>query len=399
MREISAPILIWAAMLSADCFLHTSAAPSNFTGANGPLEDPARILDAAASPYICGEREWGGFPAWLSEIPDMAVRQSNKPFHDIIMVLLCLRLMPRRLEGLPSTRECKARRLQFIWYLPPAALPGAARGGLSSLRSNHRRIEAISRRAWEASCGFARLPRRPCPHDRARERVRQLWQTTATCRLWPTCWQPIFDAFLYTNDGGGRDYLEGGAVHGILAATNGGSRSGLAARDELVTDPTSLGPQLDAKYYITWIDDWSSSSTHQYISGDAAHTKLVLDILDWILAGNNSFDICMSHRGTNWGFENGGIFIDGRLHSRRDDELRLRRAGLDESGRPTQMCHQLRDVISKHVPAGTLPSVPELPKLATVETFNLHPVAALFDTRTKEPAMRAAAPVTMESLG
>lgn len=65
-------------------------------------------------PYICGEREWGGFLAWLSEIPDMAVRQSNKPFHDIIIVLLCLRFMPRRLEGLPSTRESKARRLQCV---------------------------------------------------------------------------------------------------------------------------------------------------------------------------------------------------------------------------------------------------------------------------------------------
>lgn len=74
-------------------------------------------------------------------------------------------------------------------------------------------------------------------------------------------------------------------------------------------------------------------------------------------------------------------------------------APLDERGRPTQLCHQLRDIISKHVPAGTLPSVFELPKLATIETFNLHPLAALFDTRTKEPAMRAAAPVTTESLG
>lgn len=31
-------------------------------------------------PYICGEHEWGGFPAWLGEIPGMVVRANNKPF-------------------------------------------------------------------------------------------------------------------------------------------------------------------------------------------------------------------------------------------------------------------------------------------------------------------------------
>lgn len=31
-------------------------------------------------PYICGEREWGGFPAWLSTVPDLVVRSFNEPF-------------------------------------------------------------------------------------------------------------------------------------------------------------------------------------------------------------------------------------------------------------------------------------------------------------------------------
>lgn len=31
-------------------------------------------------PYICGEREWGGFPAWLSTVPGLVVRSSNEPF-------------------------------------------------------------------------------------------------------------------------------------------------------------------------------------------------------------------------------------------------------------------------------------------------------------------------------
>lgn len=31
-------------------------------------------------PYICGEREWGGFPAWLSTVPGLVVRSYNEPY-------------------------------------------------------------------------------------------------------------------------------------------------------------------------------------------------------------------------------------------------------------------------------------------------------------------------------
>lgn len=31
-------------------------------------------------PYICGEREWGGYPWWLSRIPGLVVRDYNEPY-------------------------------------------------------------------------------------------------------------------------------------------------------------------------------------------------------------------------------------------------------------------------------------------------------------------------------
>lgn len=31
-------------------------------------------------PYICGERDWGGFPAWLSTVPGLIVRTYNEPY-------------------------------------------------------------------------------------------------------------------------------------------------------------------------------------------------------------------------------------------------------------------------------------------------------------------------------
>lgn len=31
-------------------------------------------------PYICGERDFGGFPSWLNQIPGMVVRAYNEPY-------------------------------------------------------------------------------------------------------------------------------------------------------------------------------------------------------------------------------------------------------------------------------------------------------------------------------
>jgi beta-galactosidase GanA len=33
-------------------------------------------------PYVCGEREWGGYPWWLSQVHGIIIRDNNKPFLD-----------------------------------------------------------------------------------------------------------------------------------------------------------------------------------------------------------------------------------------------------------------------------------------------------------------------------
>lgn len=39
-------------------------------------------------PYICGEREWGGFPSWLSTVPDLVVRSFNEPYLNLSKIYL-----------------------------------------------------------------------------------------------------------------------------------------------------------------------------------------------------------------------------------------------------------------------------------------------------------------------
>lgn len=292
-------------------------------------------------PYICGEHEWGGFPSWLSQIPGMQVRQNNGPF---------LNATKGYLDRLGS----ELRRLQVTNGGP--ILMTQLENEYGSFDKDKKYLQAMA--------------------DMLRDN---------------------FNVFLYTNDGGGESYLDGGSLHGVLAQTDGDPKTGFAARDKYVTDPTCLGPLLDGEYYITWIDDWSSNSPHQITSGNQGAMTAVVNDLEWILQGNNSFSIYMFHGGTNWGFENGAIWANNRtmaVTSSYDYG-----APLDESGRPTEVYHKLRDMISKYVPAGSIPDIPQAPNLAEVQEFSLEPVLTLFETRSAQPDKQSAQPVTMESLG
>lgn len=292
-------------------------------------------------PYICGEHEWGGFPAWLSQVPGMAVRQNNQPFLDASK-----KFLEKLGEELVRSH--------------------ISQGGpiLMTQLENEYGSFGTDKDYLQALAGILRAN---------------------------------FEGFLYTNDGGGKSYLDGGSLHGVLAECDGGAQSAFEARDKYVTDPTMLGPLLNGEYYVTWIDDWSSNSPHQITSGNADAEKAVQNDLDYILAGNNSFSIYMFHGGTNWGFENGGIWVNNRLNAVTSSYDYG--APLDESGRATEVYHKIRDTISKHVPAGSIPDVPQLPNLTTVDSFKLTPALNLFDTKGNKPTAQGQDPVSMDALG
>ncbi|GJN74929.1 beta-calactosidase [Purpureocillium lilacinum] len=293
-------------------------------------------------PYICGEREWGGFPAWLSQIPGMKVRENNKPFLDA---------SKKYLDRLGA----ELRRLQVTKGGP--ILMTQLENEYGSFDNDKAYLQALA--------------------DILRSN---------------------FDVFLYTNDGGGKSYLDGGTLHGVLAEVDGDdSKGAFEARDQYVTDKTMLGPLLNGEKYITWIDDWAANSTHHVTSGNPEAVASVVADLEWVLQNNHSFSIYMFHGGTNFGFENGGIFANSRTNAVTSSYDYG--APLDESGRPTEVYHKLRDMISKYVPKGSIPDLPATPDLTEVDDFTFSPAVALFDTLPKEPTKKSDKPVTMESLG
>jgi hypothetical protein len=291
-------------------------------------------------PYVCGEHEWGGFPAWLNQVPGMAVRQNNAPFLNSSKTYI-------------SRLAQELRTLQVNYGGP--ILMVQLENEYGSFGTDKAYLEALA-----------------------------------------TILRDNFDVFLYTNDGGGESYLAGGQLDGVLAEIDGDPRTGFAARNKYVTDSTSLGPLLDGEYYVTWLDNWASNSSHQTDVGGSA-VQQVLNDLDWILSNNNSFSLYMFHGGTNWGFDNGalwgGSYLDAVTTSYDYG------APLDESGRPTEVFYEIRETIAKYVPVGSIPDVSVPPNLTTVHAINLQATANLFDILESFPSQDADYPINMEALG
>ncbi|OTB09251.1 glycoside hydrolase family 35 protein [Hypoxylon sp. CI-4A] len=289
-------------------------------------------------PYICGEREWGGFPAWLAQIPGLQVRSSNAAF---------MAASKRYLERLAAD----LRDLQ------------ATRGGPLLMVQVENEYGSYGE-----------------DHDYTRTLRDILLEN--------------FEVPLYTNDGGVDWTLRGGEVSGVLAEIDGDPRSGFAARDRYVTDASELGPLLDGEYYTYAPDYWGSASAHNYAAGDAARTRQLVSDLEFVLAANNSISLYMFHGGTNFGFSNGAIwknytavFITSYDYG----------APLDESGRANELYFAFRDAVAKYVPLGSIPEPPPNVPLLVVDNVTLSPVGSLFDALGERKTSDA--PVTMEELG
>ncbi|KAK4506141.1 hypothetical protein PRZ48_004106 [Zasmidium cellare] len=290
-------------------------------------------------PYICGEHDFGGFPAWLSQVPGLVVRDYNQPYLDASKSYLTK--LAGELKDLQVTKGGNILMVQV-------------ENEYGSFGESHQYIGAL------------------------RDVLKGL-----------------FNVPLYTNDGGVQFTLDGGSIPGVLAEIDGDPSSGFNARDMYITDSSELGPLLDGEYYTYAPDQWGSYNSHNSTERDPqAVTQFVKDI-DYVL-GNKSASISfyMVHGGTNFGFDNGALWQNRTTVFTTSYDYS---APIDESGRTTELYHTMRETISKYVPKGSIPDVPEdVPRMAIPE-FELKPFVPLFNTLGK-PTTKPS-PVPMEALG
>jgi hypothetical protein len=291
-------------------------------------------------PYICGERDWGGFPSWLANVPGMVVRTYNIPFLNASK-----RYIQRLADDLRTLQVNNGGPLLMV----------QVENEYGSFGDNHNYTAAL----------------------------RDILRTS------------FKDMTLYTNDGGVDWVLKGGEVPNVLAEIDGDPVSGFNARDRHITDPTELGPLLDGEYYTWAPDQWGSYNTHNTtVKNVAAETTFVRD-LDFVL-GNSSASISMYmfHGGTNFGFGNGAMWQNRTAAFTTSYDYA---APLDESGRTTALFHTLRNSIQKYVPHGSIPKIPDNLPRGSIAEFSLAPGASLFDHLGQKTSTDF--PLTMEAVG
>lgn len=311
-------------------------------------------------PYICGERDWGGFPAWLTQIPGLVVRSNNEPF--LAQTARYMRNLARK-SGLADLQISRGGPILMV----------QVENEYGSYGEDHKYTAAV--------------------RDIVREN---------------------FEVVLYTNDGGGADWtLKGGQIPGVLAAVDGGAYA-LPSRDEFITDESSLGPllnggSLNAPYpsldntlnlfleYYTWtFDIWGSHNPHNTIETNEAAVQQILEDIPYHLSNwSASISFYMVHGGTNFGFSNGALWQNRTTAFISSYDYG---SPIDETGRTTDLYHKMREAILPFV--SDKKEVPEPPKnlpRASIPEFSLERVGSLFEHRGKKTS--APSPLTMEQLG
>ncbi|KAJ5956161.1 hypothetical protein N7501_010440 [Penicillium viridicatum] len=190
-----------------------------------------------------------------------------------------------------------------------------------------------------------------------------------------------------------RAMLKGGQISGVFAETDGDVYDGFAAHDKYVTDPTSLGPQLDGEYYITWLDQWASNYTHKSNVGDKEATDKITKDIKWLLNNNGSFNLFMFHGGTNWGFQNGADWADALQPITTSYDYG---APLDETGRTNEIYHAIRETIGAIIGDDKLPALPAEQPLIEIPSVKLTPSVGMFNP-LPEPIEKEF-PVNMEAV-
>jgi len=288
-------------------------------------------------PYVCAEWEFGGYPWWLLNNPDINIR-NNQAFLDSCK--LYIDKLAIELKDLQITRGGPILMVQV-----------------------------------ENEFASYMAQRKDIPREKHLNYYHGIMQLLKNAG---------FDVPMFTSDG---DWLfDDGAIPGVLPAANG--ETDIANLKKTVDKYSPGGPYFVAEYYPGWLDHWGE----KFIRVDA---KNVAAQIDTFMKHDVSFSIYMVHGGTNFGFSSGANYnwerdIQPDITSYDYD------APINEYGMPTQKFLDIKDVISKYlaVPNSTM-SWKSLKKLPDVQ---LRVVSNLLDLKADVPMVKNDTPLSFEQL-
>lgn len=290
-------------------------------------------------PYNCAERDWGGMPAWLTQISGMKHRSNNKPFLDA------------------TSAYMNKLGAQLQPYL-------ITNGGPILM------VQIENEYGWAGS------------------------DHTYTNNLANILKSSFPNMKLYTTDAANAGALRSGQVPGALSVFDGtDSKNGVQLLRSTITDQSSVGPAMNGEYWVRWFDNWGQRNNHNTYDGDTNGMQGRANELDWLLSNSYHFSIFMFHGGTSFAFGSGSGDTTPRTPFTTSYDYG---AALDETGRPSQIYNYFRTAIGKHV--SNIPTVPSTPALSSVAEFALTPVLGMFDNLTSSPRT-SSSPLVMEAMG
>ncbi|KAH9487547.1 Beta-galactosidase [Bulinus truncatus] len=319
--------------------------PGNFTWEGA--SDLGRFLETAQEvgidvllrlgPYICGEWEFGGFPAWLlTKDPNMILRTSD-----------------------PSYLKWVDR-----WYteLLNKIKPYLYNNGGPILM-----VQIENEYGSYFACDFDYL-------YFLRDKVKSI--------LGPK-------VVIYSTDGGADYYLKCGKITGVYATIDFGITDNPAGAFQSQRDYEPFGPLVNSEFYVGWLDHWGTP--HEMTDA----TPLAKS-LDKLLAYGANINMYMFVGGTNFGFYNGANSPPYQPVPTSYDYD----SPISEAGDITSKFYALRDIISKYfpLPSEPIPQSPNKTNLGDIPMEFLCTIQDALPLLTPEGPTSVVYPVAMEQI-
>ncbi|XP_062569955.1 beta-galactosidase-like isoform X6 [Saccostrea cucullata] len=290
-----------------------------------------------AGPYICGEWDFGGFPAWLLKEDPMMVFRKMEPTYIKYVDIWMDKLLP---------------------MLTPLLYENGGPVLMVQIEN-------------EYGSYFA------CDHDymaHLRDKARE--------HLGPR-------ALLYTTDGGADSFLKCGTVAGAYATVDFGNTLNPQKAFQPQRDYEPFGPLVNSEFYPGWLDHWGYP-----------HSTVNLDIfskaLDMLLDYGANVNMYMFEGGTNFGFWNGANYAPFQAVPTSYDYD----APMSEAGDITDKYIAIRQVISKYKQLPDMPIPQNTTKTAygKVEMSFMATYQDALETLCPKGPIKSQYPLTMEAI-
>ncbi|XP_060881169.1 beta-galactosidase-like [Metopolophium dirhodum] len=291
------------------------------------VKDEGMYLLLRPGPYICAERDFGGFPFWLLNVVPKKRLRTNDPSYKHYITKWFDVLMP------------KIDR--FLYGNGGNIIMVQVENEYGSYNACDQEYMLWLRDLYKSYVGYK--------------------------------------ALLYTTDGCGYNYFTCGAIPDVYATVDfGASVKDVSQCFKYMRATQKRGPLVNSEFYAGWLSHWREPSP-------IISSYEVVETMKDMLALNASINFYMFHGGTNFGFTSGANKYDSLKNPGYLPQLTSYdyNSPLDEAGDPTEKYFKIKKLLEEtnFIVSNEISPV-AIPK-GDYGTFTMQPLVSLFEKVTQ----------------